>query len=660
MKYGYKLAWIAALLVLASSAVAGPKLPDDILGILEVQSLDKAMTEISAVVKPLGIPLEPEALSAILSGRLSSAGMAGIDTKRAAKIVVLAAQAQPGGPAMPGKPEGTIILPLTDSGETYIKMLKAAYEKAEQLEGVSRFQNPVAQGALFRDLQVAVVNRYIVMSDKRQSVERTVAYLKKGTIKGSMRIPVAGTIRVAANVKAIVAMAEMFTAMMSPGGPGAAKQNAADPMAQVKTMLRAMRQLDGLSIGLKGSRDNITLVLRFDPVADTVLAKTFSKLKPPSSVYASLIPSSSPLVVAGSGLNVWDDILGSYLKWMDELYAQMGAMTGDKGMETMWQGLRGNVMATKGMYSGDFAYGILTAPDGSALGLVQATAVTDPAAVLKIMEKSLMAMNDVPNMPLKVVVKPTRTYKGVTVRKYKYDVDFGDAAVGMPPQVSDIMNKLEFEVALAGKAAVTSFGSPKAMDLIIDRLKGGASSATSMGSARLRALFPVLTAKPVSFWTLDILASLKAGMRMVPNADLSLIQQIPDGKGKLGGYCITKNGSLEAVTRVAMSEILAVKSAIGPIQEVGTKLMAGMMGEGDAASPTAPAAICSKNLRLVAAAKQVYALEEGVDEAATPPIGKLLKYFPGQKMPVCPSGGKYSVNGGNAKPTCSSPGHGLK
>ena len=660
MNYGHKLACVSALVLVSVAAVAGPKLPDDVLGVLEVRGLDKAIGEISAIAKPLGIPLEREALAAMLSGKLSTTGMAGIDRTRSVKIVILAAQQQSGGgPAMPGKPEGTIVLPLTDDGQTYIKMLQAAYDTAAKVEGVSRFQNPVGQGAMFHDMHAVVVNKHIVLSDKRQSVERVAAHLKKGAIKNNIKIPVSGTIRAVANVKAIVAMAEVFTTMMSPGGPGAAKQNAPDPMAQAKTMLRAMRQVETVSVGLKGSKDDITLVVRVDPVADTLLAKTFAKLTAPSGTYASLLPAGSPFVSAGSGLNIWDDVLDSYMTWMDDLYAQIGAMTGDKGMETMWQSLRGNITATRGMYSGDFAYGLLTASDGSALGLVQVTAVTDPDAVSKIMEKSLLAMNEIPNLPVKVIVKEPRNYKGVKVRKYKYDINLGDVAAGMPPPVAGLLDKMQFEVAMVDKSAVTSFGSPKAMNKIIDRLKNKGASSAGIGSRQLRTLFPMLAYKPVAFWTLDVLATLKAGMGMVPNADLSLIQQIPDGKGKLGGYCRQKDGALETVTKVAMSEILAIKSAIGPIQEVGTKLMAGMMG-GAGATPTEPSALCGKNLRLIAAAKQVYALEEGVDDAAVPPVEKLLQYFPGRKVPVCPAGGKYTINAINAKPACSSAGHALK
>lgn len=66
---------------------------------------------------------------------------------------------------------------------------------------------------------------------------------------------------------------------------------------------------------------------------------------------------------------------------------------------------------------------------------------------------------------------------------------------------------------------------------------------------------------------------------------------------------------------------------------------------------------CINNLRMLEAAKQQWALENGKPANAVPSPQDIEPYLPGNKMPVCPSGGRYSLNAVNQPPTCSIPGH---
>jgi prepilin-type N-terminal cleavage/methylation domain-containing protein len=65
---------------------------------------------------------------------------------------------------------------------------------------------------------------------------------------------------------------------------------------------------------------------------------------------------------------------------------------------------------------------------------------------------------------------------------------------------------------------------------------------------------------------------------------------------------------------------------------------------------------CINNLRLVDAAKQQYALENNVDETATPAEADILPYLKGGAMPECPAGGAYSIEAVEDNPTCSESG----
>ena len=66
---------------------------------------------------------------------------------------------------------------------------------------------------------------------------------------------------------------------------------------------------------------------------------------------------------------------------------------------------------------------------------------------------------------------------------------------------------------------------------------------------------------------------------------------------------------------------------------------------------------CLNNLRLIDDAKQAWATENGEPDNAVPKRADLLPYLKGGEFPVCPSGGKYSINAVNELPTCSFPGH---
>lgn len=68
---------------------------------------------------------------------------------------------------------------------------------------------------------------------------------------------------------------------------------------------------------------------------------------------------------------------------------------------------------------------------------------------------------------------------------------------------------------------------------------------------------------------------------------------------------------------------------------------------------------CINNLRQIDSAKQQWALEKGKNANDTPTEDDLKPYLTGGKLPVCPSGGKYTIGKTSESPTCSIPGHEL-
>jgi septal ring factor EnvC (AmiA/AmiB activator) len=71
-------------------------------------------------------------------------------------------------------------------------------------------------------------------------------------------------------------------------------------------------------------------------------------------------------------------------------------------------------------------------------------------------------------------------------------------------------------------------------------------------------------------------------------------------------------------------------------------------------------ATCINYLRQIDGAKQQWALENNKGPDAVPQPQDLLPYFPNHQIPLCPAGGRYTLNAVNRAPTCSIPGHVLQ
>jgi prepilin-type N-terminal cleavage/methylation domain-containing protein len=77
------------------------------------------------------------------------------------------------------------------------------------------------------------------------------------------------------------------------------------------------------------------------------------------------------------------------------------------------------------------------------------------------------------------------------------------------------------------------------------------------------------------------------------------------------------------------------------------------------ARETAQTNACISNLRQIDGAKQQWALETRQASSATPQPSDVSAYLKGERMPVCPAQGTYTINAVNADPTCSIAGHTL-
>jgi len=65
---------------------------------------------------------------------------------------------------------------------------------------------------------------------------------------------------------------------------------------------------------------------------------------------------------------------------------------------------------------------------------------------------------------------------------------------------------------------------------------------------------------------------------------------------------------------------------------------------------------CLKNLQTIESAKTNWAIENRMAETSTPTAGDLAPDFVKGTMPVCPSGGTYTIGVVTAEPVCSTHG----
>ena len=63
--------------------------------------------------------------------------------------------------------------------------------------------------------------------------------------------------------------------------------------------------------------------------------------------------------------------------------------------------------------------------------------------------------------------------------------------------------------------------------------------------------------------------------------------------------------------------------------------------------------VCLNNLRLISAAKEQAALENGYAETVVPTEAQILPHIKGNAMPLCPGNGTYTINAVNSVPVCS-------
>ena len=105
-------------------------------------------------------------------------------------------------------------------------------------------------------------------------------------------------------------------------------------------------------------------------------------------------------------------------------------------------------------------------------------------------------------------------------------------------------------------------------------------------------------------------------------------------------------GTLKRIRGFTLVEIMLVLLLIG--------MMAAIAVPGFIQSrQTARRNVCINNLRLISAAKEQAALQNGSSESAVLSQAEIIPHIKGNAIPLCPGSGVYTINAVSVSPVCS-------
>lgn len=652
-----------SFIVLSAAITPSPAASEKVAAIIEVESVKSLIADIDTVTQTLYLPSQSGKITGVIERILGSPGLTGLSTNKPFRAYVLLPENEAGAPSV------VLVLALSGNGKLYLRSVSKSFQHSEELSEGSfgkaiyhfselKLQRPGAS----RSLYIAIVKGEAVVGSNLNSVEFIAGLVKEKGAGGFPLYSIPGTVRLGINVHACLpslqACLQRSTAVMKQahtyGTPGTTMDPAKMLEAESDALVSMLGQVKTFTIGIAARSKSVEIVFQFTPMPETKLAGIFKELKPVSDKYLSTLPADAFLAAAGSEMSAIDEIIDPYCNIVEKMYGATGNQ-----MSNMVAKIQDSMRAMKGMYSGEYAIGVIPGAEGRGVGLVEIISVNDPAKVKKFMEETSSTYNEtygnlLPGMSINLTANEPRAYKGVEILSYSYSADFSH--LDSVPFFNWLKN-LKWEMAFVGNDMIFAMNTPEVMNAAIDRLKTGGAR---MDKTKLFTdLFPQVEGKPIRIYHLSLVKLLKAVLSIVPDANIQILAMIPSDAGGVGGYCITRGEDLLGITRISFSELTALKNAVPMIGGMfAQSMLTGAMKAGSM-QPDAAHARCINNLRIIDAAKEQCAMERGLSDGDEVDPSWLNKYFMGEKVPTCPAGGKYTLNPIGKNPECSIPGHSL-
>jgi hypothetical protein len=453
-----------------------------------------------------------------------------------------------------------------------------------------------------------------------------------------------GTVTLRANVAEWLPHLEKaaaHTAGVAGGAPGLADSGAQPARAhtvarELQGVVAVLKQIRRLDVSLSAGEDALDIRTFTVPSDGTRLASSLASLREPAARFLSALPPDALAAVAGTGLD--HESLPAFPLRPD---------TSSAPAPDSW----------RGVLSGDYAFGVVRAASDQGLGLVYACGILDRGRADSLIS-GLLPQDAKPKLcgPSTVTALPGRRHGAVDVKSFLCVTGGSDtnATVVVHPS----LRRIRIETALTRDTAVLTVGAPSVMDETLDRLGGsGPGIRQSPVFATLLADAPRTAVKLFEVQPVRLLKAVLGGM---PGMTQDMLTLLPEDSGGAAGCAVTADGGVRGVARIAYSEAAALQ---GSALLLGGVFAAGIAAPGAGREPAAPESgksRCAIRLRRIAIAKEHAALDLGLKDGAEVPPDALLRYLPGGKLPVCPSGGSYAVNPAGVNPECSAPGHSLR
>ncbi|MBU1693843.1 MAG: hypothetical protein KKC51_07745 [Verrucomicrobia bacterium] len=553
-----KVALLCLLVCLVLPAARAADLPP-VMVTVEIRGVDALAEQIGSLASDVGAPLTKEEILQAVGGFMMAPAFEGLATDGTLRLFVL----DPQGAQAMGGPPVLLTLPVKGDGQEYLDAVATFFKAGETVEGVEQYDaDPAAPAPIpLPSVFVARLEGRLLVGAEQALVRDGAQSIRDGKLADG-DLPVSGTFALAVPCRRNAAKLEPLVETISQ-----AASSAQGPMdagrilqAEFKGLIRLLRQVENVMIGLRANAKTITISSLIEPASGTILQNAIGKLKAPSAKVASLIPANA--LAAASGFFVLpDEALDAYVEMTDEMYAAMGAP-----WDTLAPVLREAIESMKGQFVGDYAFGVTPGSGTLPVDFVQVITIRDADQVKAAMEKIVEAVQKMTAaaaeptaekapFSMKLEVGEVRSYQGVEITPYHYVIDLPEEAQAeMPQGILKWFTDMKYELAYVDNQLIYTVGSEKAMDGVIDALKSGEGTPVSQGLAS-RALLPELPGAATDVSWIRILDIVRTFMKAVPEVPAEIIEGLPATPLALAGYSVVDGGNLVSIIRMSRSDI---------------------------------------------------------------------------------------------------------
>jgi len=631
---------LAASVILLSLATALPATESDLAVTITVPSLEALSADLRYVGHELMIPRLGAAATNSLVRLLGASAFARIDCARPLHVYALLQR------DTPAQSAGVRITPafvqaarLKGKPDAFLEALATSYGIHDKDGAVHRLSQPASPSSSTPAPLFVATLADRVLAGRNADAVRAVLTLPPQPAR-SDPLPgcaVTAEIDVQACLPYVSSKMDRLTGMAGTAATG-------DTAGEARAALGSMKHVQTITLGLAARERSLELKTRMHAKPGTALAGMIGGLGAPAPRYARALPDDSLLAIAGS------DLGRGWIPSASDALRFPGSAGGERPERSVAD-----------LLTGEYCVGIARRPEDDGLGMVQVYGSEDPSASLAAFRGLLdtrFTQDGTDATGLSVVPRPARRHKGVEIHRYTCSIDaaasgqLAGAAAYLAP-----FSPFGIEMAATATDIIYTVGPPSVMDHTLARL--GGRHAGIAGSPGFAALFGSVPDTAFKLQRIQPVQLLKAILGAAPNVNADMVAVIPDVTGGVAGYACSEDGDGFSVTRIAYDELAGLR---GGALLIGSVLAQSMMSGRQAVTgdPQAGVARCRANRRRLAAAKEQYALENGLAHGDTVPVEKLLQYLPGGKLPVCPGDGKYTMGPLGTPPSCSLPAHAVK